>query len=73
VQRDPHTLDTQLRQLAQRPLARIERLCVHTAALQRRQHRRAADQRDVALAGVTAEQYRDAPELRGIRGAVPIG
>src|SRR6185437_11181819 len=63
VQRDPHALEALRQELRERLVARVEGMGIDAAPLECVQHRLAGQQRDLALAGVAAEQHRHAAEV----------
>src|SRR5690606_15345955 len=63
VQRDEYPLVTLGDELREAALARIERMRVHAARLQRREHHCAAFQRDLAFGRAPAEQHGDLAEF----------
>ena len=63
VQRDPGAVESRARQVLDRALPRIEGLRIDAAAQERREHGVAAQERNLALARVAAEQHRHLAEL----------
>ena len=72
MQRDPDALEALLEQLRQRAVARIKGVRVDGAAAQRLEHGVAAEERDLALARVAAEEHRDAPEVGRLADAAQV-
>jgi hypothetical protein len=62
VQRDEHAIERLLFQTEQLALGRIERISIHAGPAQSREHGVAGQQRDLALAGLAAEQHRHLAE-----------
>ena len=63
MQRDEHAIELAGDEFGERLVARIERVRIDAALLQRLQAGVAGDQRDLALARGAAEQHGDAAEL----------
>ncbi len=73
MQRYPHPVECLADQVLNGAILGIEGMGIDAAALQGREYRVAAQQRNLALGGIAAEQYRHLAEIRGRsgRGAGP--
>ncbi len=70
MQRDPRAIESLAHQILNGTFARIERVRIHAAPLERRQHRIAAQQRYLPLGRVAAQEHGDLAEiLRILRAA----